>query len=132
MEKEKRGKTVRKPGYAPPVVGRTLYSLNIGNEARGGRDQVLVPVTVTKVGRKYFTCAFDNGAERTYHLESFIEKSEYAPGSRLYENPAQWDDEREAEALEKELRSLFNGFSTGLSVDALREIKAAVDRDRSE
>ncbi len=53
-----------------PAVGQVLYSLNVGNAARG-RERVLTPVVVIKVGRKYFTCrpeGKDSWADVQYHL----------------------------------------------------------------
>lgn len=38
-----------------PKLGDILYSLNINNAARNVKQE-LTEVTVTKVGRKYFTC----------------------------------------------------------------------------
>lgn len=41
-----------------PKVGQRFYSLNVSNVTRN-RKQKLTPVTVIKVGRKYFTCRHD-------------------------------------------------------------------------
>ena len=46
-----------------PVVGQVLYSLNVGNAARNC-GQVLTPVTVVSVGRKYFKVKKDVNAPK--------------------------------------------------------------------
>lgn len=108
-----------------PKVGQTLYSLNIGNATRN-RKQKLTPVTVTKVGRKYFTCA-KTGLERygtQYHLSNWKEKTNYSPDSYLYEDPQIWKDEKEAAELCDRIRKAFD-YSINkveLPLDDLRKI----------
>lgn len=120
---------MKKRGNALPVVGQEMFALNIGNEARG-REQKLVPVVVTKVGHKYFTCENGYGHARTYHLGTFVEKTGHCAGSMIYADPVHWEEDKEAAALEKELRTAFSGYSLKISLAGLREIKAVIDRER--
>lgn len=111
-----------------PEVGQTLYSLNVGNTARG-REQKLTEVVVLKVGRKYFTCA-EKGREEwtylhtTYHLSNWREKSNYAASSQLYSSPDKWEEEKEAKELYSKISNAFKyGINTSnLGVNALRGI----------
>ena len=90
-----------------PVVGQTLYSLNVGDEARGC-EQKLTEVTVRKVGRKYFTCVesgYHHGKE--YHIDGWREKTNYGIGSVLYESKQAWEDDKESSIICKEIYSSF-------------------------
>ncbi len=108
-----------------PVVGQTLYALNVGNNARNCA-QVLCPVKVTKVGRKYFSAAPEEYLDRPhmavqYDLESWSEVTEYSARWRLYESERAWADEREANALYADLRNVFSGHGRPkVSLEALR------------
>lgn len=110
----------------PPKVGQTLYSLNIGNAARHS-PQVLTPVSVNNVGRKYFTVKHPDYSwrELEYHLEDWREKTDYSPNSALYGTPKDWEDEKEAsEILDfvwKKSDSLRR--SNTLSIETLRAIR---------
>ena len=110
----------------PPQVGEKLYSLNVGNAARGC-EKKLTPVTVTKVGRKYFTCGEGWGAVQ-YHLSDWRQKTEYGVTSRLYRDPQEWEDKRESEQLLREVRGRLDwGSSLRLTLDQLRRIKSIIE-----
>lgn len=117
-----------------PTVGQILYSLNVGNAARR-TEQKLTPVTVVKVGRKYFTCV-PVGSESyrylntEYHLEDWREKSEFTPNSALYESEQEWLDKKERSRICKMLREVFSGEYScrHISLDDLRSIES-VARD---
>ena len=86
---------------AKPVEGQIVYSLNVGNAARG-KEQALTPMKVVKVGRKYFTCsaAYQSYPEGVrFHLSNWREKSDYSPEHQLYETEQAWEEEHEAERL---------------------------------
>ncbi len=116
-----------------PEVNQQLFSLNIGNAARN-RDQVLTPVVVTKVGRKYFTTRNaddDIGYSDTqYHIDGWCEKSDYAPNSCLYVNRQEWEDEKESSTIAAQIYEYFEYRQNrkGLSLDQLREIAAIISR----
>lgn len=108
-----------------PIIGQQVFSLNVGNAARR-KKQVLTPVIVTKVGRKYFT-AMEEGRKHTetqYNLSNWRENTEYSAGSRLYESKQERADEIE----EKELCRLIADYfeygrnDEGISLKELREI----------
>ena len=112
-----------------PIVGQTLYRLNIGNAARN-REQVLTPVIVTKVGRKYFTAQPDDKSyeARDYHLGSWRQKTEYSADSELYTDPKEWEDEKAALEISKRIRREFDHFSKpSQTLDQLRRIAAILD-----
>lgn len=110
-----------------PIVGETLFDLNVGNAARKPRVQELTPVTVKTVGRKYFTCAPSEGQyrpETTYEIESWEQKTEYCRDHKLYETAQEWEDEREAAEIHAELRAGFNHYGEcGVPLETLRAIK---------
>ena len=84
-----------------PVVGQKLYrcprpplySLNIGNRARDVQE-VLTPVIVRKVGRKYFSCSPEGRVgkweETEYFLDTWARHTGYSAGSKLYSNEQEW------------------------------------------
>jgi hypothetical protein len=112
-----------------PIVGQTLYSLNVGNAARY-REHVLAAVVVTKVGRKYFTAQPDGKSyeARDYRLGSWRQKTEYSADSELYTDPKEWEDEKEALEISKRIRREFDHFSKPTqTLDQLRRIAAILD-----
>jgi hypothetical protein len=112
-----------------PVVGQTLYSLNVCNAARN-REQVLAPVIVTKVGRKYFTAQPEGKSygARDYHLGSWRQKTEYSPDSELYADPKEWEDEKTAYDITGRIRQEFSHYSKpSQTLDQLRRIAAILD-----
>jgi hypothetical protein len=111
-----------------PVVGETLYALNVGNAARR-REQSLTPVEVVAVGRKYFRTKPEGLIhENTFYLSNWGQKTEYAEDTRLYESPQEWEDEKERHALIGKMRSVFDyrGEAYHLSLDSLRTIASMV------
>lgn len=113
-----------------PVVGQILYSLNVGNAARR-TEQKLTPVKVVKVGRKYFSCQQEGRRFTTeYHLDSWCEKTEYLASSHLYENPEEWENQREATQICKEIYAAFEyrHNKKNLSLATLRAIKKLIDK----
>jgi len=101
-----------------PVVGQQLFSLNVGNSARNV-VQKLTPVTVTKVGRKYFECG-----RMAYRLGDWRQVTDYTPDSELYESEQAWKDAMEKERIEAELSRLFRGYGPiPLSLTDLRRIR---------
>lgn len=107
-----------------PVVGETLYDLNIGNAARG-RPQTLKPVIVRTVGRKYFSCSPEKypGITTEYHLDTWLEKSDYCRDHQLYEGEWEWLEEIESDAISRKLRDLFSHYGKpSLTLEQLRSI----------
>jgi hypothetical protein len=112
-----------------PTVGQVLYSLNVGNRARHA-EQVLKPVVVRKVGRKYFTCGPEDGGpynETDYHLDDWLEKTEFLADSALYSSPQEYEDEKQRHAILDEFRKLFTGWGgskvNDIPLSTLRKIK---------
>ena len=105
-----------------PVVGETLWMLNVGNAARDV-PQTLTPSKVTKVGKKYFTVGED-WRETQFHLEDWREKSEYSARYALYESEQAWKDEMESTRLCREIGEAFQygRNAKGLSIPSLRAI----------
>jgi len=117
-----------------PVVGQILYSLNVGNAARNC-PQVLTPVKVTKVGRKYFECNAVNGYPREvkFHLDTWREEAGgYCARNHLYETEQEWFDERDRQIITDWLRNdIFNMYTSKylISLKALRAIEAIIKQD---
>lgn len=112
-----------------PQVGQTLYSLNVGNSARNVQ-QILTPVIVRKVGRKYFECSkkLDDYFVTQYHLDTWREKTEYTPDSELYENPQDWEDQNAAVKIAAEIRDHFSRhYRPVLPLDKLRQIRDIIN-----
>lgn len=115
-----------------PTVGETLYSLNIGNAARN-REQVLTPVQVKKVGRKYFWCG-DNNNEymwKKYHIDGWEQENRgYIADSFLYESHEQYANEQEEANI---CKRIYEAFSYGknvkkLTIEELRYIDKMISR----
>ena len=108
-----------------PKVGQILYSLNVGNAARG-RVQKLTEVTVTKVGRKYFyASSYEDGKYPTkYHVKGWEEATDYSANSLLYENKEGWMLEKEARRICNRISDAFNHGRNQkkLSILTLRKI----------
>lgn len=107
-----------------PKVGQRLFSLNVGNAARRV-PQVLTPVIVTKVGRKYFTVKQDDqyafGTE--FWIEGWRQRTEYAPDFALYATEQEWKDEKEVSLLLLRIRNAFDyGRGRSIPLESLRKI----------
>jgi hypothetical protein len=110
-----------------PVVGETIYALNVGDNARY-KDQVLRPVTVTQVGRKYFSC--DNNAQ--FGIDNWRQKSDYSAVWELYESEQDYADHLESIEIRDELRDIFGGYrKCNANLDQLREIKRILTLSQS-
>ena len=106
-----------------PTIGQTLYSLNVGNAARN-TPQILTPLKVTKVGRKYFTLRGD-WRETQFHLDNWREKSNYMPTQQIYETEQSCKDEIEEKEISNRIYKAFEyGHNTQeVPLPALREIE---------
>lgn len=113
-----------------PIVGQTLYSLNIGNAARR-TEQKLTPVVVLKVGRKYFTTAQEHHRDSPYthteyHLGTWREKTQYCENSKLYSTEQEYLDEKEGSELCRKISDSFQYGQNkrGLPLHDLRAISS--------
>lgn len=110
-----------------PILGETLFSLNVGNAAGRGIEQKLTPVIVTSVGRKYFSCSISANHWHTtkYHINDWRECTEYIASSALYETETEYMEEKERGSLLDALRQKFNQWGeSSLTLDQLRRISA--------
>ena len=111
-----------------PIVGETLFDLNVGNAAGRGRAQILTPVVVKTVGRKYFTCApyeSQYRRETTYNLKDWLEKTEYCRDHELYETAQEWENKKEAAEIHDQIRKEFNHYGRcTVPLEKLRAIKS--------
>lgn len=123
---DRRGENLMK---RKPILGETLYARD---GYRGYLGDQLIPVVVTKVGRRYFTCTGEGERCGTdYHLDTWRERTNYTPRFHLYESPQQREEEKE--------RTETHGFITGvfrdgsrrkpLRLESLRRIKAIIEED---
>lgn len=117
------------------TVGQKLFSLNVGNAARH-RVQILTPVVVTKVGRKYFTVKTDDkyGFETEYNLEDWEENTEYTRNSVLYETEQQWYDEKELGAICQHISKAFEHGRNqrNLSIGTIRAISELIYSNQNQ
>jgi hypothetical protein len=108
-----------------PYVRQILYSLNVGNSARG-REQVLTEVVVVSVGRKYFKCAkTDKWAhETTYYIDTWVEKNNCCANSMLYRSRKEYREEKEIREICRNINKTFEygNNRNKLSIESLREI----------
>ena len=108
-----------------PVVGEILFSLNVGNSSRH-TPQVLKPVKVCKIGRKYFSTHSPDcdWLKTQFRLSDWTEHTEYSGNSRLYETEQEWEDEKEARKLNEKIHLKFRyaTSNSNLSIETLRKI----------
>lgn len=116
--------------YPKPTVGQKLFCLNVGNAARNV-PQVLTPVIVTSVGRKYFTTKTEEKYPRNidYHLDTWQEKTQFSKNSHLYLTEQEWLDETETQNICDEISHSFHYGKNGknLPLATLRQIKQLID-----
>jgi len=114
-----------------PKVGQTVYSLNVGNAARNTK-QKLTPVTVCKVGRKYFYAKRYNWPENTaikYDLLTWGEVTDYFVNNKLFESVEAYEISKERGDLIRKLESVFrHGIADRLLLSQLREIIEVIKR----
>ncbi len=111
-----------------PKVGQIVFSLNVGNAARN-QPSVLTPMTVTFVGRKYFTVKEDgNGswAETKHLIENWRQVTNHSCDSVLFESRKEYEEVSEARQICERLNALFpysNGSNpSGLTLAQLRDM----------
>jgi len=114
-----------------PVVGQILYSLNVGNAARN-YEQILTPVEVVKVGRKYFTLHEVGQKYRTrdvkFHIDSWKEKTEYCSNYCLYETEQEWVDLKEKSDIISLIKNeiQWHGAIENMPLEILKQIKSII------
>jgi hypothetical protein len=115
----------------PPKVGQTLYSLNVNDAARGGKPQILTPVTVVSVGRKYFEVDGPGIFRGQKHkLEDWVQVVTYgSPDCELYWSEQAYKDKLEADAIARQIGDLFEYGRNGakISLNNLRLIKRIIE-----
>lgn len=117
-----------------PVLGETLVRVTSPRWNKGTSE--ILQVTVTHVGRKFFTVVpqKDEHAwkESVHYLEGWGEKTGTNYASRLYGSEQEIRDEAEALAIRGDMQKAFGGYGIGslsrtLTLDQLRRIKAIVE-----
>ena len=120
-----------------PVVGQTLYSLNVGNSARN-TPQALKAVIVRRVGRKYFACSAEGMEDEwhwiEYYLDTWREHNSYSANSQLYSGVQERLDEVEAQRI---CNFIGDTFMYGLnkhklSIETLRKIELLITENKHE
>ena len=112
-----------------PVVGQTVWSLNVGISARY-RSKELTEMVVTKVGNKYFYAAIPEHKDIAHmqvkvHIDTWKQCTEYSPSHAFYEKPQDWYDEKEWSDGVKQIRSVLSYANRErLSLDQVRGIVA--------
>jgi hypothetical protein len=109
-----------------PVVGQTLFSLNVNNAARGCLQE-LTEMVVTTVGRKYFTCKAKTGwPEFTYHIDGWRQKSDFSPVSVLYLNKLEYVQQAELDQMHATLAKHFQWLAPRLPADVIKKMYACL------
>lgn len=94
-----------------PILGERLFVLNVGNSARN-TPQILNPVIVSKVGRKYFTVENDSedrcNQPLQFQIADWLQVTEYSADYVLYETEQHHADERESLELARVIRNEFS------------------------
>ncbi len=111
-------------------VGQTLYAENIDPNNRG-RNNELLPVIVTKIGRKYFEV--ENEAKKhlfdreKFHIDTmWHDGGNYSAKWRIHIDQQAVLDEKEAQAISVWLTPFFGYGKPKLSLDKLRQIKVII------
>ena len=109
-----------------PKIDQVLYSLNIGNAARNCK-QILKPVRVIKIGRKYFTVIRVekcwSAHRHQYRLDDWQEHTIHPKNSKLYRSEQEWEDEKESETLSDKIRAVFGNWGIpNLTLSQLKDI----------
>lgn len=114
-----------------PKIGAVLYIVNIGNELRRGTKQVISPVTVSKVGRKYFevTSTRYHGTDTKFDIDTWGQVSDYCSNWHLYASEKEWLDQVESTDLTDNIRKFFNTWGADkLTLESLRIIHAEITK----
>ncbi len=90
-----------------PILGETLYSLNIGNAFRHGVKQKLTPMVVVSVGRKYFSLKYEDYIPIEFHIDTWRQKTEFCENHKLYESEQEWLDEKESDEIAQKIWKTF-------------------------
>lgn len=112
-----------------PILGETLYAVNVGNAAWRA-ESVATPVRVLSVGTKYFTCG--TGSERLpkkFRIDTWRQVTDFSPDCVLYETEQAWLDENRANKLWSSIGGVFRGYQRSLSLDALEQITAIIQKE---
>jgi len=113
-------------------VGQKLFSKNIGNAARN-RETKITPVTVVKVGRKYFTTRENSDTtgwtDTQYFIDTWAENTNYNATSKLYGSLQDHEEEQETTKLHDKIRNTF-GYRPTLKLDTLRRIVELIEKDQ--
>ena len=114
-----------------PEVGQIVFSLNINRAARLGKRQVLTPLEVKTVGRKYFTAGKPDHPphmDTQYFISNGDEKESNAY-SKIYESPQAWEDDKEYKEMKSYIQDIFQGYQrSNLSLEDLRDIKKIIQK----
>lgn len=110
-----------------PILGETLYSLNVGNAARHC-EQVLTPVVVKSIGRKYFTVESPSSREVRFYLENWRQATNYCPNHELFESEQAWLDDKKTTEILAAIKDFFGIWGRrNLTLDQLTRIKSIID-----
>lgn len=102
-----------------PIVGKTLFIVDVGNRARyGGKREC----TVTKVGRKYFYVEIDSYFEVQFYIKTWAQKNNSIADFAVYENKEEWEAEKKLDKYSQKLRQYFDGFQTNIMFDQAKQI----------
>ena len=105
-----------------PVAGQTVYVFDSGRRKGAGE---LIPMSVTKVGRTYFTAARKDGYARgiQFRIEDGLENTDIGTVRQVYFSEQDYFDEQERFHLIRQLRECFDwGNEKEYTLSQLREV----------
>lgn len=111
-----------------PILGETLFSVNVGNNLRRGQEQVSTPVKVTKVGRKYFYCEEEGYRfESKFNIDDWKQSTNYIATAVLYDSDQHWRDENEANRIHNEIKNNFFSIYCNVGREMLPKLKKVLE-----
>ncbi len=113
------------------VVGQKLFLVRQGNR---GIAPACTFVSVSKVGRKYFSVVRDGQIhlETEFHLDDWRQRTEYAPDCVLYATEQEGLDAKEASKIRDYLHEIFSRYhsiSSSLPLESLRKVRAIIETE---
>lgn len=115
-----------------PEVGETLYASYRGYYSKNSSQLNLIPVIVTKVGKKYFYCSENGTRPVKYNINTWTEESAFAQTIALYENPKEWDDQKEWDRIKSKISYTFGTYRNceEVSLESLKKIEEIIDSEQ--
>lgn len=105
-------------------VGQNVYLEPINNNARYSKE--IKESRISKIGRKYFEL------EEKHYGRFFVDSmrqdcGQYVSGYNAYLSKQEIEDKKEAQKIFVELKKVFSGLSTEITLAKLKEIERIIN-----